>query len=264
MPILVIAGVALVVVAAVLWWLRGRQRAKARRLRGRSPTALADLRRICDEVRLTAGAGQYAEQIEATGAITCAGPLRAELTGTPCVWYRFSVEREYETRETRRDRNGREETHTVRHTATLASDERHTAFQLRDGAETITIHPEGADVHLRETLDQRLGEGVTPPAAGHLAAMVARGAARPGERVLGYRWKEEVLPLDAALYIAAEAADLGSEVVLRRPKEGEFILSLKSEAEVLKGIESAATWLGRGAGVALVAGLAAAVVGVLV
>ncbi len=263
MPFLVIAGVALVILSGVLVWLRGRQRAKARRLRGRSPTALADLRRICDEVRLTAGAGQYAEQVEATGVVLCAQPLRAELTGAPCVWYRYSVEREYETQETRRDRNGRQETHTVRHTATVAQEQRHTPFQLRDGTETITIHPEGAEVHLSTTLDQRLGEGLTPPAAGHLAAMVARGAARTGERVLGYRWKEEILPVDAALYVAAEAADLGTEVILRGPKDGEFILSLKSEAEVLKGIEQGATWLGWGAAAALVAGLVAAVLGVV-
>ena len=64
------------------------------------------------------------------------GPLRAQLTGRPCVWYRYKIERYESTGKTSRWR-------------TLESQSSKTPIILNDQTGRCFVHPDGADVSPR-------------------------------------------------------------------------------------------------------------------
>ena len=84
-------------------------------------------------------------------------------------------------------------------------------------------------------------------------------------RTIGYRFVERVLPLDRAVYVLGEVADTSDGLVLRAAtgEQGPYVISLKSEAELIQAKQSSAKWLRIGAIVSGVAGIALAVIGLL-
>ena len=64
-----------------------------------------------------------------------------------------------------------------------------------------------------------------------------------GRRTLGYQFTERILPLNRRLYVLGAASDSSGELVIQKPREkGQFIISLKSEEELLKSSKSGMTW----------------------
>jgi len=80
-----------------------------------------------------------------------------------------------------------------------------------------------------------------------------------GARTLGFRMVEHTIPLGQSLYVLGEAILAGSRVNIERPRDNKkpFIVSIKSEADLVQGNKS-------GAKVALVLGILLAVAGILV
>jgi hypothetical protein len=84
-------------------------------------------------------------------------------------------------------------------------------------------------------------------------------------RTLGYRFEERILPLDRSVYVLGEVADTADGLVLRKPAttEGPYVVSLKSEAELIQSKEASAKWLKIGAIASVITGIALVVMGLL-
>lgn len=83
-----------------------------------------------------------------------------------------------------------------------------------------------------------------------------------GERTLGYRYTESILPVDGPVYVLGVIQDDGS---IGAPQDGgseqRFLISYRTEEELEKNLVRNARWLGLGALGALLLGIALAVVG---
>jgi hypothetical protein len=201
------------------------------------------------------GEGNYSEIVELKARSGSDRPLEAPHTGARCVWYRASVIREYEERVRVTDEKGRVRTEIRRGSETVSSLESSDPFRLEEGEARIEIRPERAEVIARPNLN-RFEPGEEYRGAGSLAGEVLSGGG--GRRTLGWRTVEEILPVGAALYVLGEATDRDGPLRVAFPRDGEkkFLISAKSEEELVRE-------KGTSAKLMLVGGIAAIVCGVI-
>jgi hypothetical protein len=84
-------------------------------------------------------------------------------------------------------------------------------------------------------------------------------------RTTGHRIQESILAPDSRVYVLGEAADSGGKLEIQKPRENgrKFIISVKSEAELIQSTGSAARWLLDGATGSGVLGVVLLVAGLL-
>ena len=136
-------------------------------------------------------------------------PIKTPFSAAPCLWYRFTVE--VEKPET--DSQGR----VSMRWSTVDSGESSAPFQLDDGTGCVMVVPEGAEIDAPETYCNTEG------------AMVAG-------RIRRTEWS---LDIGSALYALGvlRAGREGETPYLGQGRSGEpFLISFRSEAELLKGI----------------------------
>jgi len=77
-------------------------------------------------------------------------------------------------------------------------------------------------------------------------------------KTLGYSYKEKIIPQGAKLYVLGEVSDRRGKLSIVKPSEKgkHFIVSTKSEEELVKSAENSATWQ-------LYGGIASAVIGAI-
>jgi hypothetical protein len=185
-------------------------------------------RRISDEV---GGQGGFRKTAELVGVAQprVEGLLASELSKTPCVWFRYRVEREYEVveyRDGRRQRSKRTEQvaeHTSPHWYTLVDDQ--------GGA--IPLDPNGTSPDRAEqTVDSyepHHGQGRPTTFFGiELPSFLAES-----DSTIGFKYQEWVIRPGTRLYVLGEVNDSGGRLTLGKPQQtGTFIISTRSEQEL--------------------------------
>jgi hypothetical protein len=212
---MIIAGVVLLVVAAVAVGIALAGRRRWQVMVGAPTSTSGDLRLHLETAAgLGATGGGFARPCELVGS---AGPgphgeLRSELSGAPCVWYRYEVRRRYW--DTERDSDGRrrrvQRTETVTELASAA------AFTLADDAGTVLVDPTGGSVDKAERVLDRF----EPDESGD---------------TIGYEKEEWILRAGTRLYVLGEATDRSGDLAVGKPDKGLFIISTRSEAELTAG-----------------------------
>lgn len=255
---LIVGGVLLVIGVVLVFVLRSQQ-GKLADIIGTETTTVASLKDLLKEFR-ERGGGQFQHQAELNGVIETENPLVSELAGQECVHYRMRVEREWEEDYWETDsRTGRRERRTRRGSDAMASNERSVPFDLRDETGVIGVDPQGADIETTQVVDRfEPGEwrGETLSFGGFSLSL--GGMLSGGRRTLGYRFQEWLTPLGQKAYLLGTIRDTNGELRVCRAPEGKsrFLVSLRSEEELVRSIRGAVTWLQVGIGVCLVGGLA--------
>lgn len=203
---------------------------------------------LFSQVVPTLGAEALAQACEVAGVIEAEPPLSAPLSGAPCVAYSLQVSREYEADVTTTDSNGAKKTTTERRSDTVESREQKVRFYVRDATGRVLVDAEGAELDLAGSIDRT----DVPPA--HAPA-----------RTLGYRRVERMLPVGAQVYIMGTiVANAGTPMVARDPRgKHKFLISRRSEQELISDAKSAARWFYYAAGGAGGVGLVLLFVGLI-
>jgi hypothetical protein len=256
---MMIVGVVLIGLGCVLVWLRKGHMETVAAMRYQRTTTISDVLENWEAIAPQVGPGNYGEIVELKVRAGTETPLKAPHTEADCVWYRASVIREYEekVRITEKDKDGRSRTRTEirRGSETVSTQESSDPFQLAEpsGGKRIEIRPEGAEVIGRESLN-RFEEGSEYRGSWSLAVPFGGG----DRRTIGWRCVEEILPPGAALYVLGEASDRDGPLSVVAPRDGDkkFLISAKSEEELIKEKKGTATMM-------LVGGIAALVIGVI-
>jgi len=234
--------------AVALFFVSKNQRAKAYDMQSTETSKAAELETLAKDITKEIGSGSFARQVELKGKIECATPLTAEMSGAACVHFRSTVHREYEETYTETDKDGHKRTGTRRGSEQVSSNERFTRFALRDDSGTVEVDPTGAALD-EEKIFSRF------EAAQSQTGSISFGSFRldlgmfaglgSGRRTIGYKLEEWALPLGKQVYLLGEASDSEGHVVVRKPTEKgkRFILSLKSEEEIVKSASGLATGL---------------------
>lgn len=230
-------GVLMWVAAGVLLYFRRRQLSKTGLMRDTETSPAARVAALAP--------GTLAE---VKGTLRCEEPLTSEMAGRECAYYVSRVIREY--RETDRDADGDLETR--RRSEVVAESERFAPFFVEDPSGTVGVDGEGAEVDAMEVTN-RFEED-----AGGAPGLTIGGVAiqlGQGERTIGYRYVESILPVDAPVYVLGSArADGRIGAAGGEGGEGGFLISHRSEEDLGKGYKKDALVLGLIAAALLVFG----------
>ncbi|OHD17871.1 MAG: hypothetical protein A2Y38_06085 [Spirochaetes bacterium GWB1_59_5] len=237
--------------AALILLLTGKsQGKKAFDLVSTETATAAGLAMEASDVAKEIGSGSFTKVTEVKGTVECASPLRAEMSGVGCVWYRSTVVREYEESYTERDAEGRTKSGTRRGSETVSTNERRARFMVRDATGAVEIDPEGAPIDGERVLS-KFEQGEAGSALSIGGFRLSLGAIGGGRRTLGYKIEEWALPIGARVYVFGEARDDGGALRIAKPsaKGGRFIVTIKSEEQLLSSAKTGSRVLSVIAGV---------------
>ncbi len=205
------------------------------------------------------GKGYFEQPAEIKGVIECENPLESEIGKHTCVYYRMSVTREWEEDYDEKDgETGKNVRKTRKGSEVMSSNTRSTRFLVRDETGTLLINPEGAQIDTEKIVDRF--EAQNSVAGGTISfggfSFSLGGTADAGNRrTLGHRFHEEILALNKRVYVLGNATDMSGELMIQKPREkGQFIISTKSEEELMASSQSGMKWSLIGAVVAFLAG----------
>ncbi|TAE72520.1 MAG: hypothetical protein EAZ85_09505 [Bacteroidetes bacterium] len=235
--VLIIIGIILIGIGVFLYFNRQNALNKSMDVRYYETSKVKDLIDTYKSISAELGAGMYsAGVVEIKGIGNTDNPLVSEHTQTECLYFESAVERKYEVQEQYSDSDGNYRTRTVTRTDTVSSNRRSTPFYINDGSgEKILVNPEGADIDAEEVLNTFQ---VDAP-LNYIASSILSNS-----RTLGYTYRESVIPLNANLYVLGEIADRAGKVGIVKPKEAgkQFIVSMKSEDQIVADAETSAAW----------------------
>ncbi|HWH14001.1 MAG TPA: GIDE domain-containing protein [Miltoncostaeaceae bacterium] len=158
------------------------------------------------------------------------GPVTAPLTESPCVWYRTRTS--VRTRRTSRDSEGR--TRTTQSDQTLSDETSKTPFMLVDASGAVPLDPDGASIDQPREVADRFERGA-PSVSVRIGPVTLGG---DGD-VIGYRYEEWVIREGDPLYVLGGAHGDAERPEVRKPRDGQYLISLRSEEELM---ESAGKW----------------------
>ena len=263
-------GIVMAAVGGLLFFLAKRATERVHHMKATDTARIGEVRDRVDAVRKELGGGpsELREYLEFKGTVVCGQPLRAELSGQPAAIVQTTVSRDFEQYVDSRDSQGNVTSRWERRTDTVHSARLDAPFQIDDGSGTLDVRPAGADATLQPVVDRQ-----EQPAAVEMAGGLQIGSLRFGlgvqpfpsgqMRVIGYRLREDILPIGARVYALGELSDTGDGLALHKPGSGDkpFVLSVKSEEELVRSSQSSAKGLAIAGWVLLGGGVVLAIVG---
>lgn len=223
-----IIGSILIILAVIFFFVARGQKARAGQLAGTDTYDAATLHKLHERIAGSVGADALAEQCEVAGIVEADTPLQGKLSGKAVVWYTATVTREYEEQVTRRNAEGKTETTVERGSETVESHSDKILFYVRDASGRVHVDPDGAAIDLIETHNS-----LTQPEEKRVGK----------RRTTGIRSIERALPVGTQVFVHGCAVDRGGAVIIaRNPRQrGEkFIVSRRSERELLRSASDTA------------------------
>lgn len=266
----IIIGIILVGVGV---WLAVFQRAKSANV---ALEIQAQPTKTYDEVKEALSAMQdydpnYREVVEFKGIASTNGSVMAPYSNTRVAFYvAENIQVSEDTEEVVNRETGARSMRTTKHEQKLSEQVSSAELLVKDQAgNEIVIETNGVanKLDLLKTYDvlDRSNVGgnqtVNINIGGRGAVSTARGA---GHNVIGYRLVEKTIPFNSALYVLGEAYMMANRIYIGPPKDPKqpFIVTTKSEEQMLKSSQSSQTTAMVGGIVSVVLGLILFIVGV--
>jgi uncharacterized membrane protein len=248
--IMIIIGVVLIGLGVFLYFNRQNALNRSMDIKYYETSKILDVVDTYKQIAGELGAGNYSGTIvELTGVGRTDNPLIAEHSQKPALYYVATVERKYEVTEQERDNDGNYRTVVRTRTETVSTRTEKVPFYLNDGSgREILVDMEGAKIDTIQSFDR-----FEPNAPAGYSFSYSSDS-----KTLGYSYKERMIPNGAKLYVLGEVSDRRGELSIVKPSEKgkQFIVSTKSEEELVKSADSSAQWQ-------LIGGIASAVIGVI-
>ena len=197
--------------------------------------------------------------VEVKGTLRCEVPLTSEMASQTCAYYSATVTREY----LERDYDDDDDVGSDRRTEILSQNTLFAPFFVEDATGSVPVSAEGAEVDARQVVNRfERNTGNEGPSISLGGATLNLGG---GERTIGYRYTESILPIDAPVYVLGTVQESGE---IGAPPPGEaghrFVVSHRSEEALGQSLGKTVMWLGVGAIGAFVLGVVLLVIGIIV
>lgn len=251
-------GLVLLAVAALLFFLSRRSATKVHYVKATETSKIGSIDKLVSEVAADMPDGVatgYRDYVEVKGRVACDEPLRGEISDELGAIVETQVVRVSERREEHRDPQGQVRTEWRKHEETLSSNRRESPFWIDDGTGRLRVKaPGGRGVELVKVMERFEAPSAGESGfGGQITLSMGRfqmslGSGRwdaTTSRTLGYRFIERVLPVGKPVYALGEVAMTEDEgLVLRSPtdedKKKPFMVSPKTEEEIVKAAEKSA------------------------
>ena len=259
--IFVVIGVLLIAGGYGLSRMRQRSDDNLLEVRSTKRQPASELESLAREIREQIGPGGFSQLAEVRGRAVATEPLRSELAQKPCVWYRARVEEEYEETVTEESADGSRRTSTRRATETISDTTRSISFEIEDESGRISVDPKGAKIDGEVVMERQ-----EPFRGSHDEISFGGITFHPtkGRTILGHRYREEAIPVGAEVYVIGDACDrVDDTLCIREPNEASrpFIVSTRSEKEIVDNLQKQSTMKKWGSIVLLTLGVLAILFG---
>lgn len=249
---LIAGGLLILVAVGALVYAHFARRA-ARRLTATETLTCGDVDALAKGVAGEVGAGSFSQRCEVVGTAEPgpAGVIKAPESGADAVWHRTTVTRHFRERQ-RVQRDGKTVDEWVSRSETVSDLTSEAPFAVRDDSGTVLVAPAGADVDAPErVVDRSERQADASSAAGAVLDALLDTDDRRDQRLEHEEW---IIRPGARLYVHGEVSDHSGQLTFAEG-EGRFLISTRSEQDIVRGKETGARW-------AMIGGLAAAVLGV--
>ncbi|WP_268249833.1 GIDE domain-containing protein [Streptomyces albospinus] len=245
-------GLACLVVAVCCAYLVRVANTRARAMESTETLPVQDLRAMHEAAVRAAGEGHFRYRCEVVGQARPHenGVLRSELENLECVWHKHKITRRYE--ETYRDGNGNRRRRTS--TEVVSQHSSSTAFLVADATGMMVVRPGNESVIGAEKVLDRFDPHTDN--GNRLELGPLRLNLGGGDGTIGYRREEWIVRPGSHFYVHGEAGDAGGVLAMAAPAEGGvFVMSVKTEEELLRGENNKVLGYGIGTGLAAIAGV---------
>ena len=244
--ILLLFAVIFVVAGIVLLYFRNKNKQKAA-LMGQTQTSSAS-----DVSGLAPGT-----LVEVKGTLRCEEPLSSEMAGEKCAYYSSKVIREYMERDYDDDDVGSD-----RRSEVVAHNEQFAPFVVEDSTGTVAVNAERAEMDAKQVVNRfERNTGSEGPSISLGGTTIHLGG---GERTLGYRYTETILPVDAPVYVLGTVQEGGGIAAPSGDEEHRFVVSHRSEEALGQSLGKTVLWLGVGGIASIAVGVVLLAVGIFV
>lgn len=235
------------------------------KIRATDTSTIEELKQLQASIEAEIGGGAFQQVVELMGTIVCNNPLTSELGEEECVYYQTHIEEEYERTYYETDEEGNRVRKTSRETRKVAGHETSIRFQLKDATGTIMVNPNQADLEALQVVDHYEPYGGGKKVRYRKFKLDDTPNQSKDHRTLGYRFQEWVLRVGSPIYLLGEVNDRENQLMIDKPKEADqpFIITYKTEAELVEDKQGSQTALKVGYWVALVGGGLSILVGLI-
>ncbi|MEM7584731.1 MAG: GIDE domain-containing protein [Acidobacteriota bacterium] len=213
------------------------------------------LRQLAASMTEGLGPGSLHFGAAVSGTVRCDEPLTAELSGVPSVHYTMSVHREREEQREARSSGG--ETQTQQTSDQLTQQTQSVRFTLEDATGRLEVDPAGATFTAEQTISrlEPAADGGQSLRLGTFAMDVSNPPPTTEGRTVGYRFREQAIPVGHEVFILGEVTDPDGELRMARPADGQLLISVKNRDQLLREADSGSKFMRRAAIVCGVLGL---------
>jgi E3 Ubiquitin ligase len=195
--------------------------------------------------------------VEVKGTLRCEEPLTSEMAGERCAYYSSKVIREYMERYYDDDDVGSD-----RRSEVVAHNEQFAPLAVEDSTGSVAVNAEGAEMDAKQVVNRfDRNTGSEGPSISLGGATIHLGG---GERTLGYRYTETILPVDAPVYVLGTVQHGGGIGTPSGDEGHRFVVSHRSEEALGQSLGKTVLWLGVGGIASIVVGVVLLAVGIFV
>ena len=196
--------------------------------------------------------------VEVKGTLRCEEPLTSEMAEKTCAYYSSTVTREY----LRPDHDDDNDVGSDRRTEVIAQNVQYAPFAVEDDSGSVAVDAEGAEVDARQVVN-RFDRNTGNEGSFSLGGVSINLSG--GERTIGYRYTESILPVDESVYVLGTVQEDGGIGAPQSGEEGHrFVVSHRSEEALGQSLGKAVLWFGVGGAGALALGVVLLIVGIIV
>ena len=194
--------------------------------------------------------------VEVKGTLRCEEPLTSEMANETCAYY-SKVVREY------LERDYDDDVGSDRRSEVVVQNEQFAPYTVEDATGRVPVNGKGAEVDAWQVVDRfERNTGGNGPSISLGGATINLGG---GERTLGYRYTENILTVDAQVYVLGTVQEDGTIGGPPPGKEGHrFVVSHRSEDALGQSLGKTVRWIGVGGIGAIVVGIALLAIGLFV
>jgi E3 Ubiquitin ligase len=182
---------------------------------------------------------------------------QTETSGERCAYYSSKVIREYMERDYDDDDVGSD-----RRSEVVAHNEQFAPFTVEDSTGSVAVNAEGAELDAKQVVNRfDRNTGSEGPSISLGGATINLGG---GERTLGYRYTETILPVDAPVYVLGSVQQGGGIGTPSGDEGHRFVVSHRSEEALGQSLGKTVLWLGVGGIASIVVAVVLLAVGIFV
>jgi hypothetical protein len=251
---LIIVGAILIAVGVGMILYKKKVEDKITNVKYHDNSDLKSVLDTCLVISKDLGIGHFSQIVKTSATAVVDRPIKGEFSKMDCVYCETEVIHMYDELQETKDENGRIQRKWVSKTESLGKNKFGEEFWLNDTTARVTINITGANLGLKNDIYRE----VKTQRPAQFSFTTYNPVQNDKRKSTGYIEVERHLKPGTKLFVVGELHDRDGQPKITKPQDQKesFVVSTKSEEDVIKGLESKAKMLYYG-------GIVLAVLGVL-